>query len=143
MPGQVLPVSIDPTTPQKFHILWGKVPENNATSLAAAESIAAAMRGETSAGLPTPFGDEQGFDSVQIMGDISQLTDTQRAKLQSLGINLDTLVTQAGTSSGADTVAAPGTDTISQLERLSALKDKGIITAAEFIDQKKEILDKN
>jgi hypothetical protein len=98
--------------------------------------------------------------SVQVMGDLSHVTDEQRAKLRALGIDLDALAAGAQAMPTAFTfpgaIAAPGTtaglgpspaaaaadddDTISRLERLARLREQGVLTADEFSAQKRRIL---
>lgn len=96
--------------------------------------------------------------SVQIVGDAGKVTEEQRAKLRALGIDLDQVL--AGQQTWAPAVeaftaqawqqaaqaagqAAGGTgddETLSRLERLAALRAQGVLTEAEFAEQKARIL---
>lgn len=143
-PGAMLPVLVDPQNPSNYRILWDQVTPAKEAARIRAESVAAMQRGETVDTTPL-FG--TGFlsnASVQVVGDVSSLTEEQKAKLRMFGLDPEALIAAAtnGTSATATfaTMGAPADDTISQLERLAALRDKGAITEAEFAAQKAKIL---
>lgn len=109
------------------------------------KQLAALMRGEV------PPGVQLGGTSIEIVGDVSNLSDEQRAKLRALGIDLDQVA--AGDASGiaplfdaafmTPTTAdadADADDTLSRLERLQRLREQGALTEAEFAEQKRRIL---
>ncbi|MDW5595822.1 SHOCT domain-containing protein [Conexibacter stalactiti] len=90
-----------------------------------------------------------GGTSVEIVGDISNVSDEQRAKLRALGIDLDQLA--AGDASGIaplfdaafmtpPAAADDAEETLSRLERLQRLREQGVLTEAEFAEQKRRIL---
>jgi hypothetical protein len=128
---------IDRADPSRCKIEWDEVPDSREVGKSAAEQLAAAMRGEQVAG---------GFttQSVEIVGDVSSLTDDQRAKLEMLGIDLETLVNaaQAGTTVtwGAPDDGAGDDARLARLERLAALRAQGVLTDAECEEQKRRIL---
>lgn len=133
-PGSVLPVLLDPHDPRRFGILWDELPDRRDQARLTAEAIAAAMRG----GPPGVAGGQPGVPGfagaqVHVVGDASQLTDEQRAKLRALGIDPAQLP-------GAAPAPVPQQDTISRLERLAALRAQGVLTDEEFAEQKRRIL---
>lgn len=77
--------------------------------------------------------------SVQIVGDPGRVTEEQRAKLRTLGIDLDQVLAQQQAWVQPQAQAA-GDDTLSRLERLAALRAQGVLTEAEFAEQKARIL---
>ncbi|MCU1579439.1 MAG: hypothetical protein JWP19_1643 [Rhodoglobus sp.] len=143
--GSTLPVSVDPANPAKFAILWAQVPSAHEAARPAAEGIAAALRGDPDALAGLVGGGLLGGGNVQVIGDPTHITPEAREKLKAFGIDIDSLVAGAAQSGGtspftfAPPAAAAG-DSVSQLERLAALKDKGVLTEAEFAKEKKKIL---
>lgn len=90
--------------------------------------------------------------SVQLMGDISHISDRQREQLRALGIDIDALANASAAAQAAAPAAftipasadasGPGgdDDTLSRLERLAKLREKGVLTDEEFATQKRRIL---
>lgn len=111
-PGATLPVSIDPRNPRAFAILWDEVPDAADRARHQAEQLARAMRDQPPPGARPP------------------LTEEQLAKLRALGIDPATV----------HVVAPQQSDTLSQLERLAALRAQGVLSDAEFEQQKRRIL---
>lgn len=82
-------------------------------------------------------------------GDLSQLSEEQRAKLRTLGIDLDALLAQQDAAAqafppalaAAAAPAVPADDQLSRLERLAALHAQGVLTDDELQQQKRRILD--
>lgn len=145
--GALLPITVDPNDPTKYAILWGQVPDSREVAKADAEGIAAALRGDPNSLSQFLGGGLLGglnAANVQVIGDPSQLTEDQKSKLRMFGLDPDALIAAAqsgGTvSTSFATVGTPPDDRISQLERLTALKDKGTLTEAEFEAEKKKIL---
>jgi hypothetical protein len=144
--GSTLPVSVDPVNPMKFAILWSQVPNAHEAARPAAEGIAAALRGEPDALARLVGGGLLGGGGfIQVIGDPTHITPEAREKLKAFGIDIDSLVAGAAQSGGTSpftfaSVAAAGGDSVSQLERLAALKEKGVLTEAEFAKEKKKIL---
>jgi Short C-terminal domain len=73
-------------------------------------------------------------------GDLSQLSEEQRAKLRMLGIDPMALAAQQGAAPAAPPPASDD-DQLARLERLVALHEKGALTDQEFAEQKRRILD--
>jgi hypothetical protein len=161
-PGSMLPITVDPTNPSRYSILWRDIPDNRTVARSDAEGIAAALQGDPSSLGKLVGGGLLGGANVQVVGDVSHLTEDQKAKLRMFGIDPDALIAAAknGSNVGANftTIDATGTDlgatianafgasaaaaddSVSKLERLAALKDRGVITDAEFDQEKKKIL---
>ena len=124
-PGMTLPVSVDPSDPTRYAILWDEVERSDDRAGRNAEAMAAAMRGEGGAGVQV----------VNLSG--GQLTEAQRAKLRMLGLDPGAV---AGAGDAPPPEAAPEDDTLERLERLAALKASGVLTDEEFAAQKRRIL---
>jgi hypothetical protein len=145
-PGALLPVALDPRDPRRFTILWDELPDNRDHARQTAESIAAAMRGEppvTQHPAPGQFPGQFPFSGaqVQFVGDPSQLTEEQKAKLRALGIDPDQIPgAQQRPLHPQAPPPQPQPDTLSQLERLAALRAQGVLTDEEFEAQKRRIL---
>ena len=125
-PGMSLPVSVDPSDPTRYAILWDEVERSDDRAQRSAEAMAAAMRGEGGPG-------GAGIQVVNLSG--GELTDAQREKLRMLGLDPGA----AGDAAGSPP-ADPDDDTLGKLERLAALKASGILTDEEFAAQKRRIL---
>lgn len=129
--GMDLPASIDPTRPTRFRILWGDV--SNGTAGVMRQSSSTAERGSRSGGYPlshSPNG------TVMLNGRPVEFRATRddaanAAPQVSAAFPRDL---QQKTGTGALTEMAP------LLERLAALRDRGILTQAEFEAQKGKIL---
>ncbi|HST39926.1 MAG TPA: SHOCT domain-containing protein [Conexibacter sp.] len=137
--GTTLPVTVDRSDPRRFTIEWDRVPDRYETARDTSEQLAALMRGDLGAAAGTSGGIFNS-SSVEVVGDISNVTEEQRAKLRALGIDLDQVAgaTAAGApAAGAD---ADADDTLSRLERLQRLREQGVLTDAEFAEQKRRIL---
>ena len=128
-----LPVSVDPANPQNASIEWDEVPDTRDRSRANAEAMAAAMRGEGGA---AGLGALGGAQVINLSG--GQLSEEQAAKLRMLGIDPGTVAQQAAAAQ-APPQPAPD-DNLEKLERLAALRASGMLTEAEFEDQKRRIL---
>ena len=175
-PGTTLPVTVDRANPQKVKIEWDEVESSKDRSKRNADALAAAMRGEAPAGGAGPggLGGLLGGANVQVVNmsgrDMSQLSEEQKAKLRTLGIDPATLAGQGPTAPPAPPAAPPtaspgpppgafpappppppgapmamnpggsADDQLARLERLGALRQQGILTEAEFEQQKKRIL---
>lgn len=95
------------------------------------KQMAALMRGEL------PSGVQLDGTSIEIVGDVSNVSDEQRAKLRALGIDIDQL---AGAASAAPAGDGDAEQTLSRLERLQRLREQGVLSEAEFAEQKRRIL---
>jgi Short C-terminal domain len=139
VPGMTLPVTVDRANPQRVKVEWDEVSTSRDRSRAAAEGLAATMRGE-GGGAGTAPGN---VNVVNLSGrDLSNLSEEQRQKLRMLGIDAEALAAQAG---GAPPTAEPDSDDemderLERLEKLATLRDEGVLTDAEFESQKQQIL---
>lgn len=144
-PGSVLPITVNPADPTRYAILWEQVPNTREVAKSDAEGIAAALRGDPNS-LAQLIGGGllggMGASNVQVIGDMSQITEDQKAKLRMFGLDPDALfaAAQGGAASFATVGVSTRDDNISRLERLTALRDKGTLTQAEFEAEKKKIL---
>jgi hypothetical protein len=133
MPGMVLPVTVDRSHPQAIAIDWDEVPVSSEGSRRAAE-----------------LSDEPESHTVL---DLSEgplrLTDEQKAKLRTLGIDPESLTIAArearssGEGNDEPTLRVPDDpmdERLERLERLARLREQGILTLDEFEAQKREIL---
>jgi hypothetical protein len=140
-PGMVLPVTVDRENPGSFTIEWDDMPTSRERAQDTAQALAAAMGGQG--------GGSFGAQNVQIDGDVTALSDEQRAKLRMLGVDVDARVGAAGARSSPGPAAAgpageDGADDdarLARLERLAALRAQGMLTDEEFEEQKRRILD--
>jgi len=144
-PGMALPVTVDRANPQKVNIEWDEVERSDDRARHSAEDMAAAMRGEGGAGATgMPIAGLGGAQIVNLSGqDLSQLPEEKKQKLRMLGIDPDQLAAQQG-AAPVPPSPAPGDqmdDRLEQLERLAKLRDQGVLTDAEFEEQKKQILE--
>src|SRR4051812_37491363 len=116
-----LPVTVDREDPGSFTIEWDDMPTLRERAQDTAQALAAAMGGESAGGF--------GTQNVQIIGDVSALSDEQRAKLRMLGIDPDALAGAAGAGAGADADVpddgAHDDARLARLERLAALPAQG------------------
>ena len=132
-PGMTLPVTVDRANPQEFKIEWDDVQDSGDRARSSAEQMAAAMRGDASAG--------GGAQVINLSGgDLSQLSDEQKNKLRMLGM-LPPEATEPAPGASAAGEDDQIDDRLEQLERLAKLRDSGALTDAEFEAQKKQILD--
>ena len=134
----MLPVTVDRSDPQNVKVEWDEVAHSGEQAAASAEQLAAAMRGEgpTGGGIP-------GAQVINLSGgDLSHLSEEQKAKLRMLGLlppdaaDPDAAPEPAGEESQAEKVD----DRLDQLERLAKLRDQGVLTEEEFAEQKRQIL---
>jgi len=142
--GSTLPISVSPKDPRKYAILWADVPNTREVARGHAEGIAAALRNEPDSLGQLVTSGLLGGGNVQVIGDLTALTESQKEKLRMFGIDLDALAT-AGASAAAGpafmaAATSTGGDTVSQLERLGALRDRGVLTESEFAAQKAKLL---
>lgn len=135
-PGMTLPVSLDPSDPTRYKILWDEVERSDRRAQRSAEQLAEAMRGGGGGGLAGLGG--ANVNVVNLSG--GQLTEEQRAKLRMLGLDPDAVAGGGAQAPEADDDADEDA-TLDRLERLAALKAQGLLTDAEFAEQKRRILD--
>jgi len=131
-PGRTLPVVVSRSDPERLRIDFDQVAATHDVARAQAEQLAAELRGEHVA--PTT----SGFTPVQFVGGTADdLTPEQRDKVERLlGVDID------GDGIVGDHGATPSSDArISALERLAHLRDSGAITDAEYVVEKRRLLD--
>lgn len=140
-PGMTLPARIDRANPKRFKVDFKAIPDSRESAQGSAEAMAAAMRGEGG-------GAGMGAGGAQVInlsgGDLSQLSDEQRQKLASLGIDPSALgAGAAGAAPGggqAPPAADGGDDTLEKLQKLADLRDRAALTDEEFEDEKRKLL---
>ncbi len=143
VPGMTLPVVVDRRDPQRLKIDWDAVEDSGDRAARTAEAMAAAMRGEQPQG--AAGGTAGAFGNAQVInlsgGDLSQLSDEQKAKLQMLGIDLGAIAASQGAVPAPAQAGDQSDDRLDQLERLARLRDEGVLSAEEFAEQKRRILE--
>lgn len=138
-PGQTLPVSVNPRRPTRVTIPWRRVPKNSSLGMAAAQAVATGLRGGSTGRSASSFlGGLLGagiqntsFDSVQIVGDMTKLTPTQRENLRLLGVDPERLLQ-----------TSPEMGFVVELERLNSLRQSGALTEPEFQREKARLLNR-
>jgi hypothetical protein len=146
-PGMVLPVTVDRSDPSRLKIEWDEMEASSDRSRRTAEGMAAAMRGEGAPGGAMPGG-LGGAQVINLSGrDLSQLSEDQKAKLRMLGIDPSALAAAQGAQPAASPPPEPAAaggdmdDRLDQLERLARLREQGLLTEDEFMQQKRLILE--
>lgn len=141
--GMTLPVTVDRADPRRMKIEWDRVEAHGDGAARQAEAMAAMMRGEPAPGGPAGGG-AGSFGGAQVInlsgGDLSALSDEQKAKLRMLGID------PAALAASPQMVAAPetpvkGDEKLERLERLARLRTDGMLSPAEFEQEKRRILE--
>ena len=135
-PGMTLPVSLDPSDPTRYKILWDEVERSDRRAQRSAEQLAEAMRGGGGGGLAGLGG--ANVNVVNLSGgraDRGAAREAAHARARPGG--------GRGRRAHAEAPAAGGEDddTLGRLERLAALKAQGLLTDEEFAEQKRRILD--
>jgi hypothetical protein len=136
-PGAVLPITIDRAQQTEWVVHWEELQPAAEINNAHADALASAMRGEPGvagglSGIPG-FG---GATVIDTRGDPG-LRDQVLGMLGAHGVDIDGLQGHraAAASSGSDT-----DDQLARLEKLGQLHATGVLTDAEFADQKAKIL---
>jgi hypothetical protein len=135
-PNTAFQVHIDRANPRNISFDQEDPQQSAEDGRAAAEQLAAQMRGQTPGAAGTP--------GIQILGANSpdQAAQAIATAEQTFGMDLD----GDGKVGGAGSQAAPsasagGNDTVSKLEKLAKLHESGALTDAEFDTEKKRVLD--
>jgi hypothetical protein len=146
-PGMTVPCLIDPQKPEKFKILWDEIESWEEQARGQAAAMAEQMNRQ--AGQPGMAPGQMGGGAVQIVNLSGGAADPAKiAQLeQMLGRDLDGdgsigMIGGSGPVTGSSS-PLPGTDVddrVGSLERLAALRDKGLLTPAEFDAEKRRIL---
>jgi hypothetical protein len=146
-PGMTLPVTVDRAKPERLKIEWGEIESSQDRGERTADAMAAMMRGEAPpAGL--------GAGNVQVVNasgtDPRLLPEEKKAKLRMLGIDPDQLAVQQGfgpapaqqpPQAAASDSDDEVDDQLARLAKLGQLRDAGVLTPAEFEEQKRRILE--
>jgi len=134
--GDVLPVTVDRSDPERLEIDWDAVPIRSGQSLVATPAPA------------TPDGDSEHHsirdEHPEIPPEAAAIVDQITSMFPGAEIDVaePTVIHMDG--SGTDLAAlmgAGGADRISQLERLAKLHEEGALTDAEFESEKLRVLD--
>lgn len=145
-PGMTLPVTVDRAKPERVKIEWGEIESSRDRGEQTADAMAAMMRGEAPAG-------GLGGANAQVINasgtDPRLLPEEKKAKLRMLGIDPDQLAQQQGfglAPAAPSQAAAAGSDDevdeqLARLAKLGQLRDAGVLTPAEFEQQKRRILE--
>jgi hypothetical protein len=109
-----------------------------------AQQLAESLRAGQASGAPTTGqqpGPEASSVPMQVMGvDLAQSAALVAQVRQMLGANADAVAQVSGPSANTAEGQASADDPISKLERLSKLRDAGVLTDAEFEQQKQRLL---
>lgn len=142
IPGQTLPVTVSRTKPDRIKIEWGEVPTHDETARRQAEAVVAGMGGGS------PGSGEVPPQAQDIVDQVTRMFPDATVHVHRDGASADprteARLRDAFGSAFGD--AAPGFpprdagDRISELERLAALRDKGVLTESEFQAEKARIL---
>ncbi|GGF28063.1 SHOCT domain-containing protein [Subtercola lobariae] len=138
-PGMTLPASIDPANPQKFTILWQQLNSGPESGHRRAEDIAAQMKAPDRSAAHVEETPAQGDERQQISLNGSPI-DSSQVDTEALWRNFDGLMAAASSSSAPLSRPAQTTDVAPLLDRLASLRDRGILTQAEFEAQKQKLL---
>lgn len=139
-PGMTLPVTVDRSDPTRIKIEWDEVERSQDRAARNADALAAMMRGEA----PSPGAMGANVQVVNASGtDPRLLPEEKKAKLRMLGIDPDELAVRQGF--GPAPVSADSDDEVDEqlarLTKLGQLRDAGVLTQAEFEEQKRRILE--
>jgi hypothetical protein len=124
-PGARLPVTVSRSQPNRFVIRWDEISDSSQQASQLAEQLAQSLRTAGGAGQPTASSLGTPTSIVSDPGDLMQ-------KLEASGL--------AMTFPTADQTGAAPTDAVDQLSKLADLRDRGILTPAEFEAQKQKLL---
>jgi hypothetical protein len=136
-PDTVLPITIDRAQQSEWVVHWDELQPATEINNAQADALASAMRGE-----PGPAGrlsDVPGFGGTTVIdtrGD-PELRDQVLGMLGAHGVDVDRLQGHraAAAASGSDT-----DEELARLEKLGQLHASGVLTDAEFAEQKAKLL---
>lgn len=122
-PGQVIPVEFDRSDPTRVEVLWDEVPTRDEHLRRQADTVAAGMGTQ---GTSTPGG---GPVPPQVAGIVDQLQQSFPGAR----------ITMTG-QGAAGHAGEAGDDRLVALERLADLRDRGVLSAEEFEQEKARLL---
>lgn len=150
-PGMSIPVTVDRANPEKVDIDWDEVPRVGDTAMDEADAMVEALKqgGSGDATVPAEAAGmvaqlQQLFPGATVQvehGSSAEVPPEMVGQVeQALGVDLDGdgVVGPAGT--GSSCPASGSDDRIAQLERLTALRDGGSLSDAEFEAEKQRLL---
>lgn len=114
VPGQQIPVEVDPSDPTEVSISWKEMPTRSEMASAQGQALAASLGSSAPPSVPPPT---------------AAIVDQLRNAFPGAHIEVD----GSATGSGPD-------ERVAQLERLVALRDAGALTPEEFEREKSRIL---
>jgi hypothetical protein len=153
-PGSVLPVEFHAEKPEKFDILWDQVPSWEEQARQQAAMLTQAInQGGAAPGMAFPAGNVQVVNLSGGPVDPEKMAAVERM----VGMDLDGDGRVGGAAAGSTLPPPPGApvapvapgfppppgdagDRVSALERLAALRDRGVLTPTEFEIEKQRIL---
>ncbi|MCU0312729.1 MAG: SHOCT domain-containing protein [Solirubrobacteraceae bacterium] len=131
-PGEALPVIVSRSDPHKLKIDWDAVVPHADRGREQAEQLAAALRGQAGPGADAPLAGIPP-EAQAIVAQLQQAFPGAQVQVGSAeGIR------PPGTPAAAED---PEEELLDRLERLAALHERGVLTDAEFAEQKRRILD--
>jgi hypothetical protein len=140
--GETLPVTVSRTKTDRVKIEWGEVPTHEERARRQADAIAASRGGGAAGAGDVPPHAQDIVDqvtrmfpdaTVHVSHDGSGPDPRSEARIrEALG--------QAFGGEAGDASRRGGADRISELERLAALRDKGVLTESEFQAEKARML---
>jgi hypothetical protein len=141
-PGTELPITIDRADPSDWVVHWDEVPTGREASQAAADTLAASMRGSGDPGgsLGGLLADQASVGGAHVV-DLRGNPDLRQQVLQSLEAHgVDVTSARPGDQGPGGRVRHPGGDLSVQLARLGELRANGTLNDAEFEAAKAKLL---
>lgn len=128
-PGDVLPVEVDPTDPERVEVLWDDLPTGRDAARQQAEQVAAMLRQQQEGqqpGVPPEAGD--------IVSQLQQM-------FPGAVVNVEGGGEVQPPPPPVQIVASQSTaDPVERLEKLARLRDAGVVTEAQFAELRTQIL---
>lgn len=131
-PGETLPVVVSQSDPHKLKIVWDDVVPHADRGRAQAEQVAAAMRGEGGAVDPALAG---------VPPEARAIVEQIRQAFPGAQVQVGDASALGGVPSPPTAEDDPEDEMLERLERLAALHERGVLTDAEFAEQKRRILE--
>jgi hypothetical protein len=142
-PGTELPITVDRAQQSAWVVHWEEVPTGREASQAAADALAASMRGSDD---PTqPLAGPLGGASVIGAGNVIDLRENPEMREQVLGmlkaqgVDVESMPTAGAAGVGRPTPSSDG-ELTEQLAKLTELHGSGALTDAEFAAAKAKLL---
>jgi hypothetical protein len=142
-PGTQLPITVDRADSSNWVVHWDEVPTGREASQAAADALAASMRGSDDPAQPTagPLGAGAvigGANVIDLRGNPEMREQVLRS-LQAQGIDVESMRTAAAGAGERATHGASG-DLSEELAKLAELHASGALSDAEFAAAKAKLL---